>query len=753
MSVRPLCLCISVLWILFAGVSKAVVKDGDLLVRWTFDEGNGTIASDVTGGGVDARLSANTLWGVGKSRGGLDLSSGIGYADAGPHPNLQARIGFSYALWFKPNGVPADWTQILAKREGAYSPFFVQVETGGLGFRTYFRFMTTYVDNGVYPITPGAWHFLVTTYDGSKFKTYLNGVLAGATNQTNAVTVDNGELGIGAAPDGSNVFNGWIDDVRLYGTTLTAEDVDLSYNEGFGDFGPVVDFNVTRASNVLPIPASLTFKDASGNPVDVSGFALDDLTIQGGVAGNLNAMNGSTYTFDLNATRDPQRIFLTVNAGAVQDVANSDYSQKNTAVVTYNDKVTRSADLVGWWTFDELNASLVPDKSGGDAFATLEGGASLNTSTQKFGSGALALDGIDDWAEVSSVGMLPTKITRFDDLEGWWPLDGNASDMSGNSRDGTISGQSEWVGGRMGQAFKLTGNDHIVATGYKGISGTSARTLSLWFKTLASGWNKGSLIYWGNNSRGQRWWLRLNGSDLRIDFNGATRNTTEYKLNDGLWHNIIAVLQEGGNDRSSPIFYVDGQKTTVNGQWGGQNQLSTGNVTDFSIGKRWNNAQRFDGSIDDVRLYSIAFSDFEVEMLYRESEGSPLDVGENSYSISVWAKPTSLSPVQEYDFATAWYEGGGGEYMQVRLGQGAIGQGNYNSMTIFDPSAPLQAAMLSGAVTERLFDGSFNDNQLDPIDSGSGFLTRSDQVYEDTAFALPINFNGADHHRNCARCF
>ena len=76
MSVRPLCLCISVLWILFAGVSKAVVKDGDLLVRWTFDEGNGTIASDATGGGVNARLSANTLWGVGKSRGGTGSQLG-----------------------------------------------------------------------------------------------------------------------------------------------------------------------------------------------------------------------------------------------------------------------------------------------------------------------------------------------------------------------------------------------------------------------------------------------------------------------------------------------------------------------------------------------------------------------------------------------------------------------------------------------------------------------------------------------------
>ena len=219
---RFICLPFLVLWILSVGILEAVVREDDLLVRWTFDEGNGTIASDATGNGVDARLNSNTLWGDGKSRGGLDLSSGTGYADAGPHPNLQARIGFSYALWFKPNGVPGDWTQILAKREGAYSPFFAQVETGGLGFRTYFRFMTTYVDNGLYPITPGEWHYLVVTYDGNKYKTFLNGVLAGASNQTNPVTVDNGELGIGAAPDGSNLFNGWIDDVRLYKVALAA---------------------------------------------------------------------------------------------------------------------------------------------------------------------------------------------------------------------------------------------------------------------------------------------------------------------------------------------------------------------------------------------------------------------------------------------------------------------------------------------------------------------------------------------------
>ena len=333
------------------------------------------------------------------------------------------------------------------------------------------------------------------------------------------------------------------------------------------------------------------------------------------------------------------------------------------------------------------------------------------------------------------------RITRFDDLEGWWPLDGNTSDMSGNSRDGTIGGQNQWTGGRFGQAFVLTGNDHIRINGYKGISGTSARTLSLWIKTQAIGWR--TLAYWGSNSRGQRWWVRLyNGNDFRVDMNGATRNTTQYKLNDGLWHNVVTILPEGGNDRSSPILYIDGQKTTVNGQWGGQNQLSTGSNDDMYIGRRWNNGQRFVGSIDDVRLYSVAFTDFEVEMLYGEAKGSPLDVGTDNYTISVWARPTVLAPEVEYDFATAWYEGGGGEYMQVRLAQGTVPQASYNTMTIFNPGDPSQAAILPGGVTERIFDGSFNNNQLDPIDSGSGFMTRGDYVYEDTAFAIPIDFNG-----------
>ena len=77
MSVRFPFLAIAVIWILQMTVSQAVVREDELLVRWTFDESNATIASDATGNGVDARLSSSTLWGpgMGMSKGGLDLSA------------------------------------------------------------------------------------------------------------------------------------------------------------------------------------------------------------------------------------------------------------------------------------------------------------------------------------------------------------------------------------------------------------------------------------------------------------------------------------------------------------------------------------------------------------------------------------------------------------------------------------------------------------------------------------------------------
>ena len=70
-------------------------------------------------------------------------------------------------------------------------------------------------------MTRDAFSDLATTFDGERLKTYFDGVLSGSVFKPDPVYVENGDLGIGGCPDGSNLFKGWIDDVRIYKTTLS----------------------------------------------------------------------------------------------------------------------------------------------------------------------------------------------------------------------------------------------------------------------------------------------------------------------------------------------------------------------------------------------------------------------------------------------------------------------------------------------------------------------------------------------------
>ncbi|MBT5915593.1 MAG: LamG domain-containing protein, partial [Opitutae bacterium] len=639
-------------------VSEAIVKESDLLSRWSFDEGNGTTSVDMTGNGVNANL-VGAGWGSGDnamSRSSLDVSNGNGYARVPAHPNLQARIGFSFMLWFKSNGLAPAYSQILSKRDGTLSPYFLQVEPGGAQIKSMFRFWANYVDNGAFSFNQYQWHFLVSTYDGERYKSYFDGVLSGSILKSDPVYVENGDLGIGGSPDGSNLFKGWIDDARLYKIALNSQDVETAYGSGFGDFGPYVDINVSRASNVSPIPVVLTFRDSSNNLVNVNGLEANesngttDISLIRGSITNFIKESNSTYRFDLVPDRNPQRLFLTLNAGAVVD-SEGDYSQKNSVIVTYNNKVTRSADLVGWWNFDEANGTLVADQSGGDASAKLIGTASISSSDPKFGTGALLLDGSNSWAEVGSL-MAPSKTTRESDLIGWWKFD----EVSGTNAMDSVSGLSSaglLIDANFSPVEKMFGDSSLQlpqsSTGARvrlspaldlgGTSTVATFSISTWFKNL---YPTGS---WRTLTRGE-----TNGHHLIIsnvtnrvgvfaNGNGNWRDSGEFDLQaDGFWHQIVVV----SNGLTSK-FYLDGAYQGDSDRPTGDNILSIGN---HSTG-----GQRFAEYLDDFRVYGVALTDFEVEMLYREAQGAPLDVGENSYSVSVWVKPSIVKPTPEYNFA------------------------------------------------------------------------------------------------------
>ena len=68
-------------------------------------------------------------------------------------------------------------------------------------------------------------------------------------------------------------------------------------------------------------------------------------------------------------------------------------------------------------------------------------------------------------------------------LVAWYPLDGNASDMSGKSRNGTIYGATETLDrhGKRNSAYSFDGKDDYIKINHDNAFNSLPLTVSSWF--------------------------------------------------------------------------------------------------------------------------------------------------------------------------------------------------------------------------------------------------------------------------------
>ncbi|MFP3278658.1 MAG: LamG domain-containing protein [Candidatus Micrarchaeota archaeon] len=82
-----------------------------------------------------------------------------------------------------------------------------------------------------------SWHFIAATYNGNYVNFYIDGVPAGVTSYNSIVsTGPRSEVVIGGNPYAgcSNFFPGYISNIQLYNTSLSANDIQALYLEGIG---------------------------------------------------------------------------------------------------------------------------------------------------------------------------------------------------------------------------------------------------------------------------------------------------------------------------------------------------------------------------------------------------------------------------------------------------------------------------------------------------------------------------------------
>ena len=144
---------------------------------------------------------------------------------------------------------------------------------------------STNVDSVLATATINRWQHFVVTYDGSIFRSYLNGVTTGTASWTEGLGNNTQTFYIGKIWAG--VFNGLMNNLKVYQKTLSVSDVTQNYYQG-----PVVTGSISGsyyANNLV------SYVSGSTNTYNLSANIISG-SLQNGVG--YSPLNGGYWSFD-----------------------------------------------------------------------------------------------------------------------------------------------------------------------------------------------------------------------------------------------------------------------------------------------------------------------------------------------------------------------------------------------------------------------------------------------------------------------
>jgi len=206
-------------------------------------------------------------------------------------------------------------------------------------------------------------------------------------------------------------------------------------------------------------------------------------------------------------------------------------------------------------------------------------------------------------------------------LQAHFEFEGNTNDSSGNARNGTKVGSPFFDPGKVGKAVSLNGlGDYVEITGYKGVLGSSAVTVTAWVKTTSTGTTDGgedstnAIVGWGSGGASERFGFRIDAGRLRVEHAGGNIQG-KTNIADGKWHHVAVTVRENSTiSYPQVILYLDGNDDTRP-----TTDPDPFNITaagDVRIGSRPAGDDRFfSGQIDDLRIYDRALTQEEIAWL------------------------------------------------------------------------------------------------------------------------------------------
>jgi len=416
---------------------------------------------------------------------------------------------------------------------------------------------------GTTTLNDGNWHYIAMTCNNGTKVFYVDGGIDTWIANAWSSSGTGNQLWIGGTADtgdGNAPFNGMIDDVSIFGRTLSQSEITNVMN------------GIKSTSPALPVSANVVVGSGATLQLDTAAQTIGSLT--GSNSSSVLLGGGSATAFTFGNTSN------TVFAGSISG----------------NGSVTKNG--AGTVTLSGIN--------------TYSGATTINSGTVKFGQS-------DSTNYVASLG--PLLWFNFD--QGVDVTDGIVTNLGsgGMAMNGILNGNATVTGGgRYGSALSLDGAsnleiDNRVTPLDCNVTGASW-TYALWIKTGTAG---GVFGYQGDgtwSSGATTFYLNSNGTSAGTKAGGVRYGdgwlTGTTALNNNTWH-FVAITVSGG----TKTIYVDGAVNAKTGTTGWTtaamtyaNQFLIGDTPDTSDG-----GVSFSGLIDEVYLFNRALSQTEVANL------------------------------------------------------------------------------------------------------------------------------------------
>jgi hypothetical protein len=220
-------------------------------------------------------------------------------------------------------------------------------------------------------------------------------------------------------------------------------------------------------------------------------------------------------------------------------------------------------------------------------------------------------------------------------LIGYYPLNNDATDQSGNALNGTLIGNPGFSAGKYGQAivFGGSGAQRVnlgTSSAFADIEtqGGGGFTVLAWIYPVTLGeYSEGTLLNKNNisTSTNGAWdlYLKPNSSfAFEKSFNptGLRRQSNSNSITLNQWQQV-AVSWDGSENASNVHLYLNGTETGYYATINGTGTKISDAANPLSINDGTGNRE-FNGMIDDVRIYNRVLSASEIQAVYTQGPGS-----------------------------------------------------------------------------------------------------------------------------------